>query len=1100
MKRRISISTKMILLIIGASALIYIISIGYISLNLKKIALNDAKKLADTYANEYGNYTSANLNSDFDITRTLAQAFLGYKNVPDSLREKIYNEIFFNIAEQNPQFVSVWSNWEISSWDNIWNKDYGRYRYTIYRLNGQLLYKPKETLNTDGDNIEGAYYKIKTGKEEYVMNPYYFSYTNKKEDEVLETSFCVPIVVDGKFKGMTGVDIELNRFQPFISKIKPFKEGFAVLITDDGSIIAHPNEEYIGKKLTEIDSLNNLEFNVLDKIKNGEHFSYTTINKEVGKSYISYAPISLGKSKTKWSLCIVVPYNVIVGVANKNFYISLVVGLLGLILIAFVITVIAKKIIKPVSTTTNLLRKLATGDISKSDKIIIETNDEIGDMASSVNKLIDGLSTTASFATQIGEGKLDTDFKPLSEYDVLGNALVDMRKSLLNAAEEENKRRIEDEKRNWASSGIALFGDILRQQNADIETLSFELIKNLVKYLNANQGGIFILNDDNKSELFLELTASYAYDRRKFQIKRIPITEGLIGACYQEKKSIYLTQVPKKYISITSGLGEEDPRSVIIVPLKLNDEVFGVIEIASFKKLEQYEIDFIEKIGESIASEISGVKVNMRTSYLLEQSQQQAEEMKAQEEEMRQNMEELHATQEEMSRKEAEVRGQFNAIDRTNALAELNLEGIIISANNTFCKLYGYKRDEMVGKNYTMLYEKFYKNSEEYILIWEAMNDGRFIEGEYSQFNKNGDVIYAKCSYNPITNIDGAPEKILLLSVDNTKQKAMMAELKLQAEILKSQEEELRQSMEELTATQDEIVKKESEIRGVLSAIDNSVATIEMDTTGKILFTNDLFLKLVDLKSFDIIEKNYKDLISPNYANSREYSMFWEKLRKGNSQTGEYHHQFAHKDVWFLETFTPVKNAKDEIYKIITLIIDITERKKAENVQNVLYSILSDVNNCNTLNELFSSIHKNVSKIIYAKNFYIALMDNDTQMISFPYFVDESQDTAPATRKFKRGNTEYVYRSRLPQLITAERWENLASSGEVQRLGTPSVCWLGVPFINSDDKVFGVMAIQSYDENIRYNENDKNLFVFIAEQITKTIERKKWEENLKGQE
>ena len=1098
MKRRISIGTKMILLIIGASALIYIASIGYISINLKRIAVNDSKQLADSYAKQYSNYTSQNLNSDFDITRTIAHVYLGYKDIEDSLRKNIYIEILKNVAEQNPQFLSVWANWEISAWDPTWTNDYGRYRFSWYRKNGILLKKADETLNTEGDNLNSVYYTIKKGKEEYTASPYYFSYSDKKEDEILETSFCVPLVVDNKFLGMTGVDISLDRFQPIISKIKPFNKSFAILIADDGTIIAHPNEEYVGKKLMSVDSLNNVKFNILEKIKKGENFSFISNYNEVGESYFSYATISFGKSKAKWSLCIVVPYNVIVSSANRNFYISLIVGLLGLLIIAFVITFITKKIIKPVSNTTKILRKLATGDISELDKIFIESNDEIGDMADSVNKLIDGLNTTAQFATQIGEGKLDTHFKPLSEYDVLGNSLVDMRKSLQKAIEEENKRKEEDEKRTWASSGIAKFGDILRQQNADIETLSFEIIKNLVKYLKANQGGVFILNDDNKTDIFLELTASYAYDRRKYQIKKIPINEGLIGACYQEQKSIYITQVPKKYITITSGLGEEDARALLIAPLKLNNEVFGVIEIASFRKFEQHEIDFIEKIGESIASEISGVKVNMRTSYLLEQSQQQAEEMKAQEEEMRQNMEELNATQEEMSRKEAEVRGQFNAIDRTNALAELNLDGTILSANESFCKLYGYQKEELIGKSYTMFFEKFYKNSEEYILIWDAMKAGRYYEGEFKQYTKLRNTIYSKCSYNPILNIDGTPSKVLLLSLDTTQQKTLMTELKQQAEVLKSQEEELRQNMEELTATQDEIVKKESEIRGVLSAIDNSVATVELDLSGNIMFANDLFLKLIDLESNNILDKNYKEFVSSEYANSKEYSIFWNKLKKGEVQSGEFQHQFGKKDFWFIEAFTPVKNTKDEIYKIILLIIDISERKKAESVQNVLYSILSDVHNCKTLNELFSTIHLNISKIIYARNFYIALLDSSTETISFPYYVDENSDVAPATRKFKRGNTEYVYRSAQPQLISAERWNELTSFGEVQRLGTPSVSWLGVPFINSDNKVFGVMAIQSYDINIKYNENDKNLFVFIAEQITKTIERKKWEENLKN--
>lgn len=126
----------------------------------------------------------------------------------------------------------------------------------------------------------------------------------------------------------------------------------------------------------------------------------------------------------------------------------------------------------------------------------------------------------------------------------------------------------------------------------------------------------------------------------------------MVGTCAAEKEIVHITEIPQDYIEVTSGLGGSNPNTLILVPLKIDQEVLGVIEVASFNKFRPYEIEFLQKLSESVASTIRSVKVNAKTSELLEKSQEQAEMMAAQEEEMRQNMEEMQTTQEEMKRKE----------------------------------------------------------------------------------------------------------------------------------------------------------------------------------------------------------------------------------------------------------------------------------------------------------------------------------------------------------------------------------------------------------------------------------------------------------------
>jgi len=163
-----------------------------------------------------------------------------------------------------------------------------------------------------------------------------------------------------------------------------------------------------------------------------------------------------------------------------------------------------------------------------------------------------------------------------------------------------------------------------------------------------------------------------------------------------------------------------------------------VVEIASFQVLEDYQVNLLEKISESIASAIGNGKVSQRTQRLLEQSRQQTEELRSQEEEMRQNNEELQATQEEMIRKETELSGFIDAIDNTFAAIEFDIEGYVIKANEAFLRTMGYELDDIVGKHHRIFISREYENSEEYSRFWTNLAQGNSLRDEILRFTKSG--------------------------------------------------------------------------------------------------------------------------------------------------------------------------------------------------------------------------------------------------------------------------------------------------------------------------------------------------------------------------
>ncbi|ALO14940.1 Chemotaxis regulator BdlA [Salinivirga cyanobacteriivorans] len=495
-----------------------------------------------------------------------------------------------------------------------------------------------------------------------------------------------------------------------------------------------------------------------------------------------------------------------------SFQLFIVFSGIIMLLISLAIAIfISRATIRPILRLKDFLLIMTRGVLP--DEKMKETNDEIGDMSKALNKYIDGMRRTSSFAIDMGKGEYATDFKPLSEEDTLGNALLGMRDDLKKAAEEEERRKKEDEIRNWSAQGIAKFSDILRQNNDDIEKLSYNIVDNLINYIDAIQGAIYVLstNEEDEGEQYFEMTAAVAYGRQKMVNRKIELEEGLVGRCAFEKATVYLKEIPEDYVRITSGLGDDNPTVLLLVPLKLNNEIFGVLEIVSFKEFADYQIEFVEKVGENIASTISTVRINQRTAKLLEESRQKGEELASQEEEMRQNMEELQATQEESARRENEMQDTIDAINNTLGNFDMDINGYIISANEQYAELIYKKTGDLVGKEHRTLFDPELNDIEHYNEIWEGLKNGMPSEMEIKYSTQDGDV-WLKESYTPAKNIEGEYEKIVTLVMDVTEKRSKDSAIRAYQRELEDQGEIVRDTMEQISNIKEEYDKRLIEI------------------------------------------------------------------------------------------------------------------------------------------------------------------------------------------------------------------------------------------------------------------------------------------------
>jgi putative methionine-R-sulfoxide reductase with GAF domain len=239
--------------------------------------------------------------------------------------------------------------------------------------------------------------------------------------------------------------------------------------------------------------------------------------------------------------------------------------------------------------------------------------------------------------------------------------IEEKQKALLQTLKENKETAAKEERRNWVSKGLSQFSDLLR---GEIDQRFYSNVATqLVNFMEINQVGIYVVEEEEDTPI-IELKSCYAFDREKFLEKRIEIDQGLVGQCYLEQEEIFLKEVPESYIHIKSGLGDAPPRCVLIVPMVHEYKVEGIIELASFKVLEDHEIEFVKRLSTSMAAFVASNRINSKTKLLLQKFKQQSEELSAQEEEMRQNLEEMQATQEEIHRKEQEYINRIDALEQ----------------------------------------------------------------------------------------------------------------------------------------------------------------------------------------------------------------------------------------------------------------------------------------------------------------------------------------------------------------------------------------------------------------------------------------------------
>jgi len=237
-------------------------------------------------------------------------------------------------------------------------------------------------------------------------------------------------------------------------------------------------------------------------------------------------------------------------------------------------------------------------------------------------------------------------------------------KHILKTNNELAKISAQNEHNNWLLSGAAEINEAMRGQQ-EVEELSGNIIGKISNYLDATIGGLFLM-DEYKRQLYL--SGSYAYQKQSK--KNILLGEGLVGQCAIEKTSKLITNVPKDYIKVNSGLGDTEPNYLFLVPIVFENETIAVAEFGFINEPQEKKLNLINNIAENIGIALNSSLAHLQLKHLLEQTQQQTEELASQQEELRTTNEELVYKTEALQASEEELRVQQEELQQANAELE----------------------------------------------------------------------------------------------------------------------------------------------------------------------------------------------------------------------------------------------------------------------------------------------------------------------------------------------------------------------------------------------------------------------------------------------
>ena len=427
---------------------------------------------------------------------------------------------------------------------------------------------------------------------------------------------------------------------------------------------------------------------------------------------------------------------------------------------------------------------------------------------------------------------------------------------------QENLRKVTEDhsKKLWLHKGKLLLIEKIRGNNS-VDSLCCELVDFLMVYFNVHSCRLYTCQS-SYSTLHIANGMFALHEDAEATDNQMQVTTN-------EIECSLLGDYPTP-MKLNTNISLEDnavPHYIATIPAIYEQEVIGIIQLIRSGEFSlqacQLLSEFQEPIGAAIYTALEKRK--------------------------------LEKVVEELSEKDRELNNRINAINRSNATIEFDLDGNILMVNDTFCKLMGYEAAELINKNHSMLVDEKSFNSEEYKRFWAGLRAGEFQRGQFKRITKAGTYVWIYGNYNPILDAQGKVYKVLKITTDITVAKEQQLELKQQ-----------------------------------IDALNNSAIVSEANADGVITFVNEMFCQISEFSKEELIGQNHRVLKSGKQPDGL-FTGMWKAISMGKIWQGEVVNKKKGGGYYWVDTtIVPFKNEEGKIYKYVSIRFDITKKKELE--------------------------------------------------------------------------------------------------------------------------------------------------------------------------